>query len=70
MYSEIAMLYVNWSFRILYLSGSELVYRASPSFTYGSPVITLMQHQAKMLPRVAGVMPVMLLTEEAGDNGS
>ena len=35
-----------------------------------SPVTALMQDQAKMLPRVADVVPVMLLTEEAGDNGS
>ena len=32
-----------------------------------SSVIALMQDQAKMLPRVPDVVPVMLLTEEAGD---
>ena len=35
-----------------------------------SLAIVLMQDQAKMLRRVADVVPVMLLTEEAGDNGS
>ena len=32
-----------------------------------SQVIALMQDQAKMLPHVADVVPIVLLTEEAGD---
>ena len=35
-----------------------------------NPVIALMQHQQNMLPRVADVVPIVLLTEEAGDNGN
>ena len=35
-----------------------------------STVIAFMQDQAKMLPCVAYVVPVVLLTEEAEDNGS
>ena len=34
-----------------------------------SPVIAITQYQAKVLPHVANV-PVVLLTEEARDNGS
>ena len=35
-----------------------------------SPVIALIQCQARLVPHVADVMPVMLLTEETGDNDS
>ena len=39
----------------------------SPWVLVVSPVIALMQDQAKMLPRVADVVLVVLLTKEAGD---
>ena len=35
-----------------------------------SPVIALMQEQAKMLPRVFDVVPIVLLMDEVGDNGN
>ena len=49
----------------------ELLGKSSPEVPWVlevSPVIALMQDQAKMLPCVADVVLVVLLTEEAGDN--
>ena len=51
----------------------EPLWKSSPEAPWVlvvSPVFALMQGQAKMLPHVADVVPVVLLTEEAGDYGS